>query len=67
MKNLLVITILATLMAACSSSQTKDSDQAANEDGNSGPKTKRVCETVRTNQTGQRLKRVCKEVVVQDS
>ena len=59
--------LMAFVVAACSSNQTKDSDELASNDGNEGPKTKRVCETVRTNQTGQRLRRVCKEVVVEGS
>jgi ABC-type enterochelin transport system substrate-binding protein len=66
MKNLIVTILLAVVVAACSSNQTKDANEVASNDAGSSPKTKRVCETVRTNQTGQHLKRVCKEVVVQD-
>ena len=66
MKHLLVTFALAIAVSACSSSQTRDgTDVASAED--SGPKTKRVCETVRTNETGARMKRVCRKVVVEDA
>jgi hypothetical protein len=67
MKNLIVTISLAVVVAACSSNQTKDANEVASNDAGSGPKTKRVCETVRTNQTGQRLQRVCRTVPVEGS
>lgn len=66
MKKIISTIFLAAVLSACSSSQTKDGDAVAGNDAESGPKTKRVCETVRTNQTGQRLQRVCREVVVEE-
>ncbi len=67
MKRTIMVTIFAMLLAGCASSQTRDGEELASADENSGPKTKRVCETVRTNQTGQRLQRVCRDVVVEES
>ena len=66
MKNLIAIILLAMLVAACSSNQTKEGDSVASAHDGS-PKTKRVCETVRTNETGARMKRVCKDVVVKEN
>lgn len=62
MKKALAFALLSLMLSACASSGTKDSDTASN-----GPKTKRVCETVKSNQTGQRLQRVCRDVVVKES
>jgi ABC-type enterochelin transport system substrate-binding protein len=64
MKLVITTALFAALLAACSSNQQKGSDDLV--DAGSSPKTKKVCETVRTNQTGQRLRRVCKTVVVKD-
>jgi hypothetical protein len=63
MRNVIVSITLSVFLAACASTQPSG-DLA---DAGSGPKTERVCETVRTNETGARLKRVCREVVVDDS
>ena len=65
MKRLLASALVATLLAACASNQSKDPSDLA--EANSGAKTKKVCETVRTNQTGQRLRRQCRTVVVDES
>lgn len=62
MKKALAFALLSLLLSACASSGTKDTDTAAN-----GAKTKRVCETVKTNQTGARLQRVCRDVVVKEA
>ena len=64
MKNVLALILFAALLGACASSPDSGGDVA---DAGSGPKTKKVCETVRTNQTGARLRRVCREVVVEES
>lgn len=64
MKNVLVLIMFAALLGACASSPKSGSTVA---DAGSGPKTKRVCDTVRSNQTGVRLQRVCREVVVEES
>lgn len=64
MKTTFVTALLSALLAACASNPTSGTDLANSDNGNSGPKTKRACETVRTNQTGQRLRRVCREIVV---
>lgn len=67
MKKIIVMLILVVAVAACSSSQTREGDQVASVDSDV-PKTKRVCERVRTNETGARIKRVCKRVpVTEDS
>ena len=66
MNKLIVMTLLSTCLVACASNPSSGADVAQAEGGASGTQTKRVCETVRTNQTGQRLRRVCKEVVVKD-
>jgi hypothetical protein len=65
MKHLIAAAVVATLLAACASNQSKSSSDLA--DASSGTKTKKVCETVRTNETGARLRRVCKTVVVDES
>lgn len=64
MKNVLVVALLAACLGACASSPDSGGEVA---DAGSGPKTKRVCETVRTQDTGARLRRVCREVVVDKS
>ncbi len=64
MKNVLVAALLAAFLGACASSPDSGGEVA---DAGSGPKTKRVCETVRTQDTGARLRRVCREVVVDKS
>lgn len=64
MKKIIAFALVSTMLGACASNPSSDSDMA---DANSGPKTKRVCETVRTNQTGARLRRVCRDVLVDDS
>lgn len=63
MKNVLVLALFAAFLGACASNPSSSGDVA---DASSGPKTKRVCETVRTRETGARLRRVCREVVVED-
>lgn len=63
MRNVLVLLLFAAFLAACASGQ-KSGDEVA--DAGSGPRTEKVCETVRTNETGARLRRVCREVVVDD-
>jgi len=65
MKHVITTALVTILLSACASNQSKDSNDLA--DAGSGAKTKKVCETVRTNQTGQRLRRVCKTVVVDES
>lgn len=62
MKNVIASILLGVSLAACASTQPSGSNEVAEAD--SSAKTKRVCETVRTNQTGQRLQRVCREVPV---
>lgn len=64
MKNVLVLLLFAVFLAACASSQESGNKVA---DAGSGPRTEKVCETVRTNETGARLRRVCREVVVDDA
>lgn len=66
MNKTIVMTLLSACLAACASNPSSNADVAQAESSESGTKTKRVCETVRTNQTGQRLRRVCKQVVVKD-
>lgn len=61
MKHVLVVALLAAFLGACASTPDSGSKVA---DAGSGPETKRVCETVRTRETGARLRRVCREVVV---
>lgn len=65
MKNVIASILLGACLAACASTQSSGSKDVAEAD--SSAKTKRVCETVRTNQTGQRLRRVCREVPVTEA
>ncbi len=65
MNNRIVIAILASALTACASNPSTSSDHVAEASEGTSPQTKRVCETVRTNQTGQRIKRVCREVPVE--
>lgn len=64
MRNVLVLLLFPAFLAACASTQESGKEVA---DTGSGPRTEQVCETVRTNQTGARLRRVCREVVVDDA
>ena len=64
MKKIIAFALVSAMLGACASNPSSDSDVA---DAGSGPKTKRVCETVRTNETGARLRRVCRTVVVDDT
>jgi len=65
MKNVIASILLGACLAACASTQPSGSKDVAEAD--SSAKTERVCETVRTNQTGKRLQRVCREVPVTSS
>jgi len=62
MKNVFASILLGACLAACASTSPTGSKEVA--DSGSSAETKRVCETVRTNQTGKRLQRVCREVPV---
>lgn len=62
MKTSIASFLLGICLAACASNPPSGSSEVA--EAESSAKTKRVCETVRTNQTGQRLQRVCREVPV---
>ena len=64
MKKLIMSALVTSLLAACASNPSTSGDEVAEA---SDAKTKRVCETVRTNQTGQRIRRVCRDVPVESS
>ena len=52
MKKVIFCALVSSLLAACASNPSSGSEEVADA---SGAKTKRVCETVRTNNTGQRM------------
>lgn len=64
MKLAITTAVLSACLAACASNPPSGTELAQTDSSDSGSKTKRVCETVRTNNTGQRLRRVCRDVLV---
>lgn len=67
MKNTIAIALLACALGACASNPSSGGNEVAEASDGSTIETKRVCERIRTNETGQRIKRVCRDVPVEGS